>query len=106
MTKRIYLKGDYVFPIDNNEISPKIPSKDETPRPINYICSEEIAQAMLKIVSKSFGITKESLYQLTAREFGFSRTGTNIVSAFDEAIGLILARNEINIVEDKISIND
>lgn len=67
-------------------ITARIPLSDDVGvRAINHISKKEVAEAMLQIVSKSIGITSNDLYLVTARAFGFSRTGGNINNVMQQA---------------------
>jgi hypothetical protein len=61
-------------------------------------------QAMLVIAGKSFGITKSDLFVVTARVFGFSRTGGNITQSMAKACLYLLESNRIKEVDGKIVI--
>lgn len=101
---RVIKKGDFLFPKNYDAVVPRVPADGETPRAIIYISPDELGVAMLKIISESYGITRESLFQVTAREYGFNRTGINITIALEEAFEIILKDKFVKIVEDRISI--
>lgn len=84
-----------------NEIKVKIPL-DGHSRAINYISTEELAEAMFNIAGKSFGITKSDLYVVTARVFGFSRTGGNITQSMENACLYLLENGRVKEVDGKI----
>ncbi|SDJ82459.1 DUF4011 domain-containing protein [Paenibacillus naphthalenovorans] len=86
LTDKLMRKGDFLWIKGAENIKARVPlSNDVGVRSINHISKEEIAEAMLQIVSKSFGITTNDLYSVTARVFGFSRTGGNISNAMQQA---------------------
>lgn len=108
-----YLKDDVV--IDDKQfvkfkdfvdIKVRIPNpKDDYIRPISYICDDELALAMKTIVKYSFGITSEDLFIITAREFGFKRTGDNISCLLHEVYEKMLRNKEIFVIDGKLNIN-
>lgn len=104
MNGKVTRKNDFVYPADDTIIIPKTPAEGEIPRPVNYISPTEIGEAMLVIIAQSYGITKESLFQVTAREYGFNRTGTNIVTVFDNAFAALKKGNRITIIENRLSL--
>lgn len=59
---------------------------------------------MLVILSKSVGLTKESLCIETAHAYNFHRMTQNIVSAINAAFELLLKQKRIEIVDGKVSI--
>ncbi|WP_040329550.1 DUF4011 domain-containing protein [Clostridium ihumii] len=74
-------------------------------RQIQYISMEELQEAMITIVQKSFGLTKDDLISITAKVFGFNRVGPKIVKAINEAFDklidakkFILEQNKVNII--------
>ena len=81
----------------------RVPKEEsEFIRPINYICDEELLLAMTSIVHKSFGITPDDLFIVTAREFGYKRTGENITSALRRVYRSALASKKLKEVDGKV----
>lgn len=98
-------KKRFVRMKDNFELKVRIPDPDDDYiRPINNICDEELALAMKTIVQKSFGITPDDLILITAREFGFKRTGENINRVLNEVYKKILRDNVVEEIDGKISV--
>lgn len=79
----------------------RIPKEYETPRPIEYIHTEEVAMSMIKIIEKSFGITREDLASECARAFGFERKGPKIKVKTDAAIKWLVDNKRIRIIDGK-----
>lgn len=73
-------------------------------RPINYICDDELLLAMMAIVQNSFGITPEDLFIVTAREFGYKRTGENILSILRRVYETGVASKKLKEVDGKVSL--
>jgi len=94
----IYRKGDFLFPEKHSEIIVRMPNT----RKINYISTEEIAEAMAKILFHRVGVTKEGLCTITTRVYGFSRMGENITTAMNNSFELLLKQGRVKIVDDKI----
>lgn len=102
----INLKGDFCW-LSNMEFpTVRIPEADESPRPIEFICTEERAEAMYSVVKKAVGINMDDLFVETARIFGFSRTGGKIQLAMLEAMEYLKdsgrireSNNYINVVD-------
>lgn len=90
---------------DFTEVKVRIPDpNDDYVRPIAYICEEELALAMKTIVQHSFGITPENLFIVTAREYGFKRTGENIIHSLRNVYEEMLQNNEITEVDGKVCV--
>lgn len=79
----------------------RIPKEFETPRPIEYIHTEEVAMAMIKIIEKSFGITEDDLASECAHAFGFERKGPKIKAKTDAAIKWLVDNKRILIIDGK-----
>ncbi|MHB8131780.1 MAG: DUF3320 domain-containing protein, partial [Mobilitalea sp.] len=93
---------DFCWHKNVKEIKVKIPPLHGDGRAINYISSEELAEAMFVITGKSFGITKSDLYVVTARIFGFNRTGGNITQSMERACLYLLENGRVKEVDGKI----
>lgn len=90
---------------DFKDVRVRIPNPDDDYiRPITYICDEELALAMRTIAQHSFGITPNDLFIVTAREFGFKRTGENIISSLHKVYQQMLKNEEITEVDGKVHI--
>ena len=75
-------KNEFVRIKDFADVKVRVPNPDDDYlRPITYICDEELALAMKTIALHSFGIIPNDLFIVTAREFGFKRTGENITNS-------------------------
>jgi hypothetical protein len=57
---------------------------------------------MFVIAGNSFGITKSDLYVVTARVFGFNRTGINITQSMEGACLYLLESGIVKEVDGKI----
>ena len=107
-----YLKGkisvdkkEFVRIAGFDNIRVRIPNpEDDYIRPIAYICDEELALAMKVIVTNSYGITPDDLFIVTAREFGFKRTGENITTSLQSVYKAMLKSDEITEVDGKVQI--
>ncbi len=98
-------KSDFVKLCNFNGTQVRIPDpNDDYLRPITYICEDELSLAMKIIAEHSFGITPDNLFIETAREFGYKRTGENIITALRTAYNAMLKNNEIAEVDGKVKI--
>lgn len=98
-------KNEFVRIKDFTDIKVRIPNPDDDYlRPITYICDEELALAMKTIAQHSFGITPEDLFIVTAREFGFKRTGDNIIYSLRNVYKQMIKSNEVTEVDGKVCV--
>jgi len=95
-------KGEFCWHKNLKEIEVRIPSPHGESRAINYISTEELAEAMFVIAKKSFGITKNDLYVITSRVFGFNRTGGNITQSMEKTCSYLLESGRVKEVDGKI----
>lgn len=87
-----------------NPIKVRIPKSYDTPRPMEYICTEEISMAMIQIIKNSFGISEEDLSAECSRIFGFERRGPKIKAKTDSAIKYLVENQKIKIIDGKVQL--
>ena len=96
---------NFVRTKDLVNIKVRVPNPaDDYLRPITYICNEELALAMKTIAQHSFGITPDDLFIVTAREFGFKRTGENIIYSLRKVFQQMLKNGEVTEIDGKVQI--
>jgi len=95
----VHRKGDFFYPTGYTKVIPKAIGNT---RPINYISPDELAEAMLVIISNSYGIMRDNLFQATAREYGFSRSGERIQAALQKAYELLQRSGRIKELDGKL----
>ncbi len=106
LAEDITRKGNFITLNDFDNLQVRVPEADsDFLRPINFISDEELGLAMMMIAKKSYGITPEDLFVATAREFGFKRTGENIVSTLRNAYDKLLKANKVKEVDGKVNIS-
>ena len=90
---------------NHTDVKVRVPNPDDDYlRPITYICDEELALAMKTIAQRSFGITPEDLFIVTAREFGFKRTGENIINSLSNVYKQMLNKKEVTEIDGKVQV--
>ena len=82
----------------------RIPKPNDVGRKIEFISTEEIAEAMYIVTSKSFGIYRKDLYTSTARVFGFNRTGGNIFQAMEDSYNYLVNNHRVKEIDGKITL--
>ena len=91
LVQQVERQDDFLWIKGAKSFKARVPTTDGVGiRAITHIYKEEIAEAMLQIVSKSIGIATTDLYLVTARAFGFSRTGVNITNAMQQACDYLI----------------
>ena len=98
----IIRKGDFFFPVGYTTIKPRV----NTRKNIAHISPEELAEAMFAVLSKSVGPNKAQLCAETARAYRFARMTPAVAAAMDEAFDLLLQQGRIEIVDDKVKIQE
>ena len=63
-----------------------------------------MALAKKTIAQHSFGITPDDQFIVTAREFGFKRTGENIIYSLRKVYQQMLKNEEVTEVDGKVQI--
>lgn len=84
----------------------RIPERYDTQRPMEYIHTEEVASAMIRIIEHSFGITTEDLSTECARVFGFERKGPKIKQKTDAAIEYLVRTSKVKLIDGKVQLVD
>ena len=82
----------------------RIPDYLETPRPMEFIHTEEVSLAMIQIIKHSFGLATEDLATECARVFGFERKGPRIKAKTDAAIQYLIKQNVIKVIDGKVQL--
>lgn len=97
---KIVRKGDFIFPNDYETIPIRMPNS----RKIQHICTEELSEAMFRILQTCVGTTREALCSETKRVYGFNRVGQNISSAMSNAVDALISTSRIEEIEGKLKI--
>lgn len=92
---------NFIRLLPETPIVARIPERYDTPRPMEYIHTEEVATAMIKIIEHSFGITTEDLSTECARSFGFERKGPKIKQKTDAAIEYLVKSGKVKLIDGK-----
>ena len=98
---RIVRKGDFFYPA----VYTKIPARQANGRNIKHISTDELAAAMLRVLSKCVGTTRMALIDETTRALGFNRRGANIARAMNEAFERLIIEGKICEIDEKLSMN-
>lgn len=102
LSGQVLIDGDnFIWLLPKTSAVVRIPGKYDTPRPMEYIHTEEVANAMIRIIEHSFGITIEDLSTECARAFGFERKGPKIKQKTDAAIDYLIKTGKVIIIDGK-----
>ena len=100
LSSKIVRKGDFIFPKGYDKIIVKMPNQ----RKIQHISTEELSEAMYRILQTCVGTTKEALCSETTRVYGFNRAGQNISLAMAVAIDELIESGKVEEIEGKLRI--
>ncbi|MBN1065570.1 DUF4011 domain-containing protein [Clostridium botulinum] len=102
----VEIKDNYCWIKNKSKVVVRIPEEgtDEI-RQIQYISKEELAEAMITIIDKSFGINSSDLISITAKVFGFNRVGIKLTKAINNAYKYLIEKNRIIIQDDRPKLN-
>lgn len=89
------IERDSFLYLKETEIQARVPATEADIRVIDYICIEEIQDAMKKIVEFALGLSEADLFSETARTFKFARTGAKIREAFTKAFEDLMASGQL-----------
>ena len=97
---KIVRKGDFIFPNGYETIPVRMPNN----RKIQHICTEELSEAMFRILQTCVGATREALCSETIRVYGFNRAGQNISLAMSVAVDALISTGRVEEIEGKLKI--
>jgi len=83
---------------------PTRPMDDASPRAIEEIAIEEVAEAAFLCLQKEFSLSHDDLVTQTARLLGYSRTSDRIRHRVQHAINQLLQAGRARIRNDKIEL--
>ncbi len=72
---------------------------------IEYICEEEITQAILIIVRESFGINRNDIPVAACRLLGYARTTDDMRHQVDRIVNLLIQKNKLTESNNLVSIS-
>ena len=102
MGERVVRKGDFFYPASFTEI----PVRQANGRNIKHISTDELAAAMLRVLSKCVGTTRTALIDETTRAFGFNRRGANIAKAMNEAFEQLVISGKVQEIDGKVVLRE
>lgn len=85
-----------------NDIRLRVPGDK---REVKYICFEELADGFYRLINQNVSVNRDGLYKSMTNLLGFSRSGENIVSRYDECIAFLKQCGLINIEGDTITLS-
>lgn len=100
---KIKRDGDFLQFDDFSGLKVRVPSAGATGRDIDYIPTDEIKLAFVKIAQKAYGLPKDELFKITANQFGFKQRGDKIMYALEKVYQTALADKSLIEIEGKVS---
>lgn len=104
LEKEIELVDNFYWLKDKKIVKVRIPQKNDTPRKIEYISINELAEAMKVIIKQSFSIKKEDLIQATSKTFGFQRMGPAISKRLNTTFDYLIENKKIKEEDGKVTL--
>lgn len=95
---KIVKKGDFLFPVGWQKVIVRVPNI----RKINYISTEELAEAMNTILNSAVGSTREGLCMETTRVYGWQRMTQGIGKSMNVACDLLIQQGRVQELDGKI----
>ncbi|OPZ88466.1 MAG: hypothetical protein BWY74_03127 [Firmicutes bacterium ADurb.Bin419] len=92
----------FIWLLPEADLKVRIPGKGDIPRPMEYICREEVALAMETIVKKNYDISAEELANECAMVYGFERRGIKIKAKLDAALEHLIQKGRVQVVDGKV----
>jgi hypothetical protein len=102
MSEKMVQRGDFWYLPNNNPIVARVPVTEDDKRPMEYICPEEIQNAIIEILKLAFGLKLDDLVAETARQFGFQRRGPKINQVIIGIYEQMLEQNIVKVSDEKI----
>lgn len=101
----IVIKGDFFWPPGLKQL--KIRSRDVSGiiKRIDFICPEEISEAVKFVLKKEFSLPYENLISRTAKILGFSRTGEDIYSRISSQLNVLIKNGKIIKRDERLILN-
>lgn len=106
LSDRIRIKEDFLYLTGQNEIKARVPGTEDDIRPIEYICPEEIEDAIVSIIGFVYGLTLDDLIGEVARAFGYARTGQKIREIVYQCYSHLKRTRKLKEVDGKIYLKE
>ena len=103
--QRVAIKDGFLWDPTMRVPPVRRPLEGESPRPIEQIAVEEIAQAVMLCLEQEFSLPPEDLVKHAAKMLGFSRTSERIRSRIEIAIQNLSSANRIRFRNERIELS-
>ena len=97
----VRIERDFVWRIEERPVVVRTNAGAAEPRVPEHIAPEEARQAVLDVVSASFGVTRDECVVEVARAFGFERTGKKIREWVGRALDAALRDGAVEIAGEQ-----
>ena len=85
-------RGKFLIgPNSEGNVRARRPTEGETPRKIDHISYHELESGSLRVAEAILGGERRVLIVETSRQFGYQRTGENVLARLDKAISHLIA---------------
>ena len=97
-------RGEFLWRKGQTEAEPRVAGDAEKPRSLDLVAPEELSAAMLVVIGKSYGLEKDGLFRIIAREYGVGRVTAAATACLENALNLLLKEKKVQSVEEKLSL--
>lgn len=96
--KSFSVKRKFIYPVDSTEIIPR----SHNTRKIDKISKDELCEALLYVLDKCIGPTKDELCIETAHAYNFKRLSIDVIDAFNQAFVSLKRNKKIELRDGKV----
>ena len=97
-------RGDFLWRKGQVKAEPRVAGDAEKTRSLDLIAPEELSAAMLVVIDKSYGLEKDGLFRVIAREYGVGRVTVAATACLENALNLLLKEKKVKSIEGKLSL--
>ncbi|MBC8135390.1 MAG: DUF3320 domain-containing protein, partial [Fibrella sp.] len=95
--RAIERQGDFLRIAGSDTVPARVPKPGDTPRPVEHIGIDEIAEVALVVIRQAGGVRNDEAVSETARQLGFDRPGSTAKNRVQEAISQLEYGNRIHV---------
>ena len=106
LSTKIVIQDDFMYLSEGSDIKARIPKTENDSRTIDYICPEEIQDAIMTIIEFAYGLTLNDLIGEVARNFGFARTGPKIKQRIEDNYMVLYNKGQLKESNGKIYLKE
>ena len=97
-------RGDFLWRRGQTKAVPRVAGDAKKPRALDLVAPEELGAAMLVVIDKSYGLEKDGLFRIIAREYGTGRITAAAAACLESALDLLVKEAKVKSIEGKLSL--